>query len=74
MGRFCPIFRSPEPKAKEELLGWAVVRCRLATLSNDISSEATGPIYIFGPLLICTGWHGNHNPNKWRKKMVGWLF
>ena len=40
------IFFSSPPKAPGELIGKAVVRRRrcLSTLSNDISSETTGPI------------------------------
>ena len=44
------IFSSPEPKAPGELIGWegsvvrpSVVR-RPSTISNDFSSETTGPI------------------------------
>ena len=43
------IFSSPEPKAPGELIGWEgfVVRPsvrRPSTISNDFSSETTGPI------------------------------
>ena len=41
------VFSSPEPKAPEELIGWegSVVRRRRPSLiSNDFSSETTGPI------------------------------
>ena len=44
------IFSSPEPKAPGELIGWegSVVRrpsvVRPSTISNDFSSETTGPI------------------------------
>ena len=42
-------FSSPEPKAPGELIGWegSVVRpssIRPSTISNDFSSETTGPI------------------------------
>ena len=41
-------FSSPEPKAPGELIGWegSVVRLsvRPSTISNDFSSETTGPI------------------------------
>ena len=44
-----PVFSSPEPKAPGELIGWegSVVRPsvrRPSTISNDFSSETTGPI------------------------------
>ena len=43
------IFSSPEPKAPGELIGWegSVVRrpsVRPSTISNNFSSETTGPI------------------------------
>ena len=40
----CP-FSSPEPKAPGQLIGWeaSVVLRRPSTLSNDFSSETTGP-------------------------------
>ena len=43
---FLAVFSSPEPKAPWELIVWAgsVVRRRPSTISNDISSEITGPI------------------------------
>ena len=40
-------FSSPEPKAPGELIGWegsVVRRRRPSTISNDFSSETTGPI------------------------------
>ena len=45
----CEVFSSPEPKAPGELIGWegSVVRPsvrRPSTISNDFSSETTGPI------------------------------
>ena len=45
----CSFFSSPEPKAPGELIGWegSVVRPsvrRPSTISNDFSSETTGPI------------------------------
>ena len=42
---FLYFFSSPEPKAPGELIGWegSVVR-RPSTISNDLSSETTGPI------------------------------
>ena len=42
----CDIFSSPESKAPGELIVWAgsVVRRRPSTISNDFSSETTGPI------------------------------
>ena len=43
---FFIIFSSPEPKAPGELIVWAgsVVGRRPSTISNDFSSETTGPI------------------------------
>ena len=41
------LFSSPEPKAPGELIGWegsVVRRRRPSTISNDFSSETTGPI------------------------------
>ena len=41
------IFSSPEPKAPGELIGWigsVIRRRRPSTISNDFSSETTGPI------------------------------
>ena len=41
------VFSSPEPKAQGELIGWegsVVRRRRPSTISNDFSSETTGPI------------------------------
>ena len=41
------ILSSPEPKAPGELIGWegSVVRGRRpSTISNDFSSETTGPV------------------------------
>ena len=51
---FTQVFSSPEPKAPGELIGWegsvvrrpssVVRRRRPSTISNDFSSETTGPI------------------------------
>ena len=46
---FYLVFSSPEPKTPGELIGWegSVVRPsvrRPSTISNDFSSETTGPI------------------------------
>ena len=41
------LFSSPEPKAPGKLIGWegsVVCRRRPSTISNDFSSETTGPI------------------------------
>ena len=38
------IFSSPEPKAPGELIGWEGSVVRPSTISNDFSSETTGPI------------------------------
>ena len=37
------VFSSPEPKAPGELLVWEASVVRPSTLSNDFSSETTGP-------------------------------
>ena len=52
--QFSSFFSSPEPKAPGELIGWegsvvcrpssVVRRRRPSTISNDFSSETTGPI------------------------------
>ena len=42
-GKSFKVFSSPEPKAPVELMVWASVR-RPSTISNDFSSETTGPI------------------------------
>ena len=41
---FLPIFSSPEPKAPGELIVKAGSVVRPSTISNDFSSETTGPI------------------------------
>ena len=38
------LFSSPEPKAPGELIGWEGSVVRPSTISNDFSSEPTGPI------------------------------
>ena len=45
--KFCIFFSSTEPKAPGELIGWegsVVRRRRPSTISNDFSSETTGPM------------------------------
>ena len=41
-----PLVSSSEPKAPGELIGWEGSVVRPSTISNDFSSETTGPIAI----------------------------
>ena len=42
--KFRSVFSSPERKAPGELIGWDSSVVRPSTISNDFSSETTGPI------------------------------
>ena len=55
---FLAVFSSPEPKAPWELIVWAgsVVRRRPSTISNDISSEITGPIVTNFNQISCVAY------------------